>query len=94
MRTIFTAILTCALFCSGASDAWSWAGYEEASNAQIDIPPGTTVKIGHQIDIYDLSDQKYHPSEVIFLDDIFVGTRLEVRDLETNKKRIFYMERS
>ena len=51
------------------------------------------MRIGREVDIFDFGTNSYHPSEIIFLDDIFSGTRLEVKDLETNEKRIFYMER-
>lgn len=72
---------------------FAWAGYEESTNIAIDIPPGNLVRIGREIDVFDFKTNKYHPCEVIFVDDIFSGTRLEVRDLETGQKRIFYMER-
>lgn len=74
-------------------NAFAWAGYEETTNIAIDIPPGNLVRIGRDIDIFDFKTNSYHPCEVIFLDDIFSGTRLEVKDLETNERRIFYMER-
>ena len=74
-------------------NVFAWAGYEEFTNIAIDIPPGNLVREGREIDIFDFSTNKYHQAEVIFLDDIFSGTRLEVKDLETNEKRIFYMER-
>ena len=74
-------------------NVFAWAGYEESTNIAIDIPPGNLVREGREIDIFDFSTNRYHPAEVIFLDDIFSGTRLEVKDLETNEKRVFYMER-
>ncbi len=77
-----------------STDSFAWAGYEETTNISIDIPSGNLVRIGRQIDVFDFSTNNYHPAEVIFLDDIFSGTRLEVKDLETGKRRVFYMERT
>jgi len=74
-------------------NAFAWAGYEESTNVAIDIPPGNLVRIGRDINIFDFKANNYHQCEVIFLEDIFSGTRLEVKDLETNQRRIFYMER-
>ena len=78
---------------SAPQNAFAWAGYEESTNIAIDIPPGNLVREGREIAIFDFHTNKYHQAEVIFLDDIFSGARLEVKDLETNEKRIFYMER-
>ena len=74
-------------------NVFAWAGYEETTNIAIDIPPGNLVRVGREVDIFDFNTNSYHPAEVIFIDDIFSGTRLEVKDLETNQRRIFYMER-
>jgi len=74
-------------------NSFAWAGYEETTNISIDIPPGNLVRVGREIDIFDFKTNSYHPAEVLFMDDIFSGTRLEVKDFETNEKRIFYMER-
>lgn len=75
-------------------NAYAWAGYEESTNIAIDIPSGSLVRIGREINIYDFGTNSYHTVEINFMEDIFSGTRLEVIDLETNKKRIFYMERT
>lgn len=74
-------------------NVFAWAGYEESTNIAIDIPPGNLVRVGREVNIFDFNTNSYHLAEVIFLDDIFSGTRLEVKDLETNQRRIFYMER-
>ena len=87
-------IITITLLTLASTNSFAWAGYEENTNISIDIPSGNLVRIGRQIDFFDFSTNNYHPAEVIFVDDIFSGTRLELKDLETNKKRIFYMERS
>ncbi len=73
--------------------AFAWAGYEESTNVAIDIAPGNLVKEGREITFYDFGSNRYHTSEVIFVEEIFSGTRLEVNDLDAKKKRIFYMER-
>ncbi len=95
MKTLFTTIIFTLFFAVFfyAPQAFAWAGYEESTNVQIDIPPGNLVRVGREISIFDFSDNKYHPMEVIFMEDIFTGTRLEVQDVESDKKRIFYMER-
>ena len=92
MKNFFFTTIT--LLTLASVDSFAWAGYEETTNISIDIPPGNLVRPGRQIDIFDFSTNNYHPSEVIFLDDIFSGTRLEVKDLETGKRRVFYMERT
>lgn len=74
--------------------ALAWGGYEESTNISIDIGPGNLVRVGNEIQYYDFSDKKMHSGEVIFMDDIFSGTRLDVRDYELKKRRVFYMERS
>ena len=76
-----------------SSDAKAWAGYEESTNIAIDIPPGNLVRVGREVDFFDFNANNYHSAEVIFMEDIFSGTRLEVKDLETGENRIFYMER-
>lgn len=74
-------------------NSFAWMGYEETTNIAIDIAPGNLVRVGREIDIFDFKTNTFHPAEVIFVDEIFSGTRLELQDLETNEKRIFYMER-
>jgi len=83
-----------ALIFANITNCFAWSGYEETTNIQIDIPPGNLVRVGREINIYDFSDKKYHNVEVMFMDDIFVGTKLDVKDYETKKRRIFYMDRS
>ncbi len=82
-----------ALIFAVPANCFAWGGYEETTNVQIDIPPGNLVRVGREINIYDFSDKKYHNVEVMFMDDIFVGTKLDVKDYETKKRRIFYMEK-
>ncbi len=73
--------------------ALAWAGFEEATNTAIDIPAGNLVRVGREVDFFDFKTNNYHQGEIIFMEDIFSGTRLEIKDLETNERRIFYMER-
>ena len=92
-RNIAILLLFLAAAASFPQKAFAWAGYEESTNIAIDIPPGNLVRVGREVDIFDFKTNNYHPVEVIFMEDIFSGTRLEVQDLETKEKRIFYMER-
>ncbi len=72
----------------------AWTGHEDKTNISIDIGPGNLVRDGKEITYYDFSTKNIHSAEVIFIDERFSGSRLEVRDYETKKRRIFYMDPS
>ncbi len=91
-KFFFVFILFSIIF--NPSNSFAWAGFEESTNISIDIGPGNTVQEGNEIQYYDFSTKKTHIAEVIFIEYIFSGARLEVRDYELKKRRIFYMERS
>ena len=90
--SVFLALVNAFLLCF-IVDAKAWAGYEETTNIAIDIPPGNLVRVGREVDFFDFSTNNYHTADIIFMEDIFSGTRLEIKDLETGERRIFYMER-
>lgn len=71
--------------------AIAWIGYEEVTNDMIDIFSDKYVDTGIDISYYDFRAEKYYNGYVTFKDDVSDGTRLEVNELETKKKRVFIM---
>ncbi len=74
------------------TNAFAWSGFDYDNNTSIDIGDGNLVRENLEITIFDWSTDSYHDVEVLEIESSFNGTRLEVLDLETNKKRIFEME--
>ena len=72
--------------------ALAWSGFDYQNNTSIDIGSGNLVRENLEVTIFDWSDNTYHQVEILVMNESFNGTRLEVRDLETGKKRIFEME--
>jgi hypothetical protein len=75
-----------------SQNAFAWSGFDNDNNTTIDIGSGELVRTGLTISIFDWSTDDYHDVEVLFLESSFNGTRLEVFDKQTNKKRMFEME--
>ena len=87
-RISFTAFFIIAIF---SQNSLAWSGYDQENNTSIEIGPGNLVREGLTITIYDWNTDKHHDVDVIFLEDSFNGTRIEVYDRETKKKRVFEM---
>lgn len=74
------------------SQAWSWSGFDYENEANIEIGSGNLVREGERITIYDSAIGEDIKVEVLEMANSFHGTRLEVVEVETNKKRILEME--
>lgn len=72
--------------------ALAWSGFDYENNTSIEIGPGNLVRENMEVKIFDWSDSSYHDVEILIMEESFNGTRLEVKDLETGKKRVFEME--
>ncbi len=70
----------------------AWIGYEETTNIMIDVLPESEIEIGNDISYYDFKAKAYHNAYVIFTDYTAAGLRIEVKDLESAKKRVFIMD--
>ncbi len=75
-----------------SNPALSWSGFDYENNATIDIGPGNLVRENTEITIFDWGTNNYHDVEILKMEDSFNGTKLEVMDLDLNKKRVFEME--
>ena len=70
----------------------AWVGYEEDSNIMIDILPESEVEIGNDISYYDFKVKAYRNAYVTLTDFGATGTRIEVKEIETKRKRVFIMD--
>ncbi len=86
-----TLVFASLLFFS--KQALAWSGYEPETRNNIEISTGTTVAQGREISFFDFKTNRYHYGEVLLMDSLFSGTRLEIQDFETNSRRVFIMDR-
>ncbi len=90
IKKIFFTIFVCTnLICSSAS---AWSGYDYDNKTEIDIGPGNLVREGLIIQFYDNRSDNFHTARVLFSEEIAGGTRLQIKDLDSNKERTFIMQ--
>ncbi len=74
------------------SKSIAWDGYDYANKVEIEIGPGNLVREGLIIQFYDGIDNSHHPAQVLLVESVPGGTRLEIKDLDRKKKRVFIMQ--
>jgi len=89
-KTIFLALIIS--FCLRSYQADAWTGYDFDDKSEIEINEGNLVREGLVIQFYDSKSDNYHSAKVLFLDETSGGSRLQIKDLDTKKERIFIME--
>ncbi len=75
-----------------SSETLAWIGYEEKTNDMIDVFSETEIEIGSDISYYDFGAKQYRNGFVTFTDSAASGFRVELKDIETNKTRVFIMD--
>ena len=71
--------------------SFAWSGYDYDNKTEIDIGPGNLVREGLVIQFYDSKDDNFHTGEILFMDSVASGTRLQIKDLDTKKERTLIM---
>ena len=90
-KNFFLALFTIAnIAIPNSSNAWS--GYDYDNKAEIDIGPGNLVREGLIIQFYDNRTDNFHTARVLFSEEIAGGTRLQIKDLDSKKERVFIMQ--
>jgi hypothetical protein len=91
MSIRFFLILT--LFLAQLNQAFATIGYEESTENMIDTNVDISeIEIGSDIIYYDFSAKEYKNAFVELKDDTVSGIRIEVKELETNQKRVFVID--
>lgn len=81
------------LFFLSPSQSFADLGYEEETENMIDtIENISEIEIGQDIQYYDFAAQQYKNAFVNFKDNTASGIRIEVKELETEKQRIFTID--
>jgi hypothetical protein len=89
-KIIITLFLT-TLFLKLPS-ALAWSGYDFEDKTEIEIGEGNLVREGLIIQFYDTKLDNYRSAKVLFLEESSGGSRLQVKDLDSKKERVFIME--
>ena len=90
-RTIFF-LLSLVVSSLNYLPALAWSGYDYDNKTDIEIGPGNLVRESLIIQFYDSKYDDYHTAQVLFMESDSGGTRLQVKDLDLNKTRIFIMQ--
>lgn len=89
---IKTLVIFFAAFCLHANQSYSWTGYDYDNKTEIDIGPGNLVREGLVIQFYDSKTDNFHTAEILFMDSVVGGTRIQLKDLDIKKERTFLMQ--
>jgi hypothetical protein len=72
--------------------SFAWTGYDYDEKSTIEIEQGNLVREGLVIQFYDYNLDKYHAAKIIFVESVVDGTRIQIKDLDAKKERIFIMQ--
>jgi len=75
-----------------ASAALAWDGFDWDSGSYVDIEPGSVVREGNDIEIYDWGTGEFKDVEVESIRSSGSGTEVEVYDWDTGQYRTLDMD--
>lgn len=89
----FFRIFVIYFFFLPVNSAFCAIGYEENTNIMIDtIEEISSIDFASEISYYDFEDGKYFNAFVEFKDNTISGIRIEVKEVETQKNRVFIID--
>lgn len=83
---IFIFINLVSLFFN-AAPSFSWDGYDYDKKTEISIGPGNLVREGNIIQFYDVKDDLTYNAKVLLMQEDFLGTSLQLENLDNNEER-------
>jgi len=89
-KKIFAIFFITSFFASASLKAWT--GYDYDQKTTIEIEEGELVREGLTVQFYDYNSDDYHTATIHFIESVTDGTRIELRDLDAKKERIFIMQ--
>lgn len=88
---LFFATIFAAIFF--ITPSFAWTGYDYDEKTTIAIEEGNLVREGLVIQFYDYQLDQYHAGKILFIESVADGTRIQLKDLDSKKNRIFIMQR-
>lgn len=90
MKKTIILIFISLLLISGSTSAWT--GYDYDNKTEIEIGPGNLVREGSIIQFYNSKIDNYHTAKILFMDSVAGGTRIQLKDLDSQKEHTFIMQ--
>ena len=91
LKNIVT-ILVITFYILLSDNCFAWLGYDRLNGSEIEIGSGNLVREGEIIKFYDWDKEEDRKAEVMSLENLFSGSRLEIYDYVESKIRVFDME--
>lgn len=89
-KLFFTLVVMGIMGASGG--AYAWSGYDYQSNTNVEIEPGTLVREGQTIDVFDHSSGEYKMMDVMNMQKIGQSVEIEAYDYNSGEIKTFEMD--